>query len=240
MIFQVPTHLATIGLALLMTVGVHTNGRTQRGSDPDNVTRLTGRIIDAKTGNPVEAHLEFWKLPDGDNVGIYELPQAGEFDMVVNNQAEYLIDVVAPGYFPFQTQLSMYEEELDEPFIEKDFSLRPLAVGEILRLENLNFELNKYNILPESYPTLNQVVRLLTLNPALEIQLEGHTDIQGTNNFKLSRDRVRAIGKFLMDRGVAQDRLEYKAFGGTQPLVKSGSVEQRAVNRRVEVRVTKI
>ena len=58
-----------------------------------------------------------------------------------------------------------------------------------------------------------------------------------TRNLNLSQMRVDEVKKYLVEKGVAQERVETKAFGGSQPLVRSNSSQERAVNRRVEVRI---
>ena len=235
--FRTSTFLFT----LVFTFGIGVSGHTQREADASAMLNFQGQVLDAKTGDPVEAHLEFWKMPDGDNVGIYELQEAGKFDMVVDNGSAYVIEVVAVGYFPLQDNLNVYDEQAGT-IIRRAFELRPLAVGEMLRLDNLLFALDASDITPESYPELDRLARLLTLNPSLEVQLEGHTDVRGDprSNYKLSKERVEAVGKFLEGRGIDKKRLAYKAFGGSRPLEREGSLEQRSVNRRVEARVTKI
>ncbi|MGB3618854.1 MAG: OmpA family protein [Catalinimonas sp.] len=227
-------------LILLLFFGISTSGQTQFANDPDELIEVRGNIVDSITGEPVEAYLEFWKKPDGDNIGIFELEERGVFDMMFKQQASYMIDVVAPGYFPYQTELSLYPENIESEVVERDFRLRALKVGEVLRLKDLNFEANRYDIMPAAYPTLGELIRLMELNPSLKIRLEGHTNIQGTDNIKLSKQRVRAIEKYLVGRGIEKKRIAHRGYGGKQPLVTQGSAEQRAVNRRVEVRVTSI
>jgi outer membrane protein OmpA-like peptidoglycan-associated protein len=76
-------------------------------------------------------------------------------------------------------------------------------------------------------------------NPAMTIQLEGHTDYQGNakENMKLSQARVDAVKNYLTSRGVTKNRIKTKAFGGTQPLSRENTPEAHRLNRRVEMRI---
>ena len=75
----------------------------------------------------------------------------------------------------------------------------------------------------------------------MEIQLEGHTDNQGSAkaNMELSESRVEAVKKYLVSKGIAKDRIKTKAYGGSQPLANEMTQEARAMNRRVEMRILK-
>jgi OmpA-OmpF porin, OOP family len=85
------------------------------------------------------------------------------------------------------------------------------------------------------------VVQMLKENSRMEIRLEGHTDNVGNSkaNMELSQSRVDAVKKYMVDKGIAKNRIETKAFGGSQPLANEMTPEARAKNRRVEMRILK-
>jgi outer membrane protein OmpA-like peptidoglycan-associated protein len=76
-------------------------------------------------------------------------------------------------------------------------------------------------------------------NLKIVIQLEGHTDVAGDTkkNMELSKDRVEAVKKYIVSKGILKDRIKTKAFGGTQPLSLEKTEDAKALNRRVEMRV---
>ena len=78
-------------------------------------------------------------------------------------------------------------------------------------------------------------------NAEIEIQLEGHTDNIGSPkaNLTLSQERVNAVKKYIVSKGISRNRIQTKAFGGTQPLDNELSPEARIKNRRVEMRILK-
>ena len=113
------------------------------------------------------------------------------------------------------------------------------SVGQVMRLENLIFEVGKSKIDPGSYPELDIVVNMMKENKDMVIQLEGHTDYQGDakENLKLSQYRVDAVRNYIVSKSINKLRIKTKAFGGAQPLSKDNTPEAHRLNRRVEVRV---
>ncbi|HEX8061561.1 MAG TPA: OmpA family protein, partial [Cyclobacteriaceae bacterium] len=92
---------------------------------------------------------------------------------------------------------------------------------------------------PASFDELDEVAQMLTDHPKLVIQLEGHTDNQGSisKNMELSEDRVEQVRKYIVGKGVSKGRVKTKAFGGTRPLSNEKTPEARNLNRRVEIRI---
>ena len=79
----------------------------------------------------------------------------------------------------------------------------------------------------------------MTINPALRIEIEGHTDNQGTDeyNLELSMKRAQAVYNYLLEHGISADRLTYKGYGESKPVSPNDTEEGRALNRRTEIRI---
>jgi outer membrane protein OmpA-like peptidoglycan-associated protein len=110
----------------------------------------------------------------------------------------------------------------------------------VLRLHSVHFETNRWELLPESFPILDEVAKLLNEHKEIdEVVIEGHADDRGTHewNLRLSRHRAQAVVEYLAQKGVRWGRLRYTGFGDTQPLDSARTDEARARNRRVEVRI---
>ena len=90
---------------------------------------------------------------------------------------------------------------------------------------------------PESEPTLQHLLELLTNDAALHLEVQGHTDTTGTvpHNEQLSAARAASVKQWLVDHGIAADRLTSKGYAATKPVADNKSPEGRAKNRRVEV-----
>jgi outer membrane protein OmpA-like peptidoglycan-associated protein len=115
-----------------------------------------------------------------------------------------------------------------------------LEQGMVLTLHSVHFETNKWELLPESFPILDEVARVLRgRNDIDQAVVEGHADDRGTHewNQRLSRHRAEAVVDYLVNKGVRASRLKAVGFGDTRPLVPGTSEEARAQNRRVEVHI---
>ncbi|MBF0178957.1 MAG: OmpA family protein [Magnetococcales bacterium] len=105
-------------------------------------------------------------------------------------------------------------------------------------LENLHFNVNKYDIAAKSFPMLNDVVKVMQANPDLRIEVQGHTDSTGSKalNDKLSKNRANAVMKYLSGHGVAANRMTAQGYADTQPIASNADPNGRAQNRRVELK----
>lgn len=100
------------------------------------------------------------------------------------------------------------------------------------------FDYDKWNIKPLSYPALDEVVAVLEQNPDLKAEIQGHTDSTGSAayNMKLSRKRAESVTSYLEKKGIRSDRLKSEGYGFAKPVVPNTTPENRALNRRVELK----
>ncbi len=118
-------------------------------------------------------------------------------------------------------------------------NLNRLSQGESVVLRNVNFDFNSFILLKSSEATLNTFLEFLNENPVLRASIEGHTDDIGTEeyNLELSVKRAKSVYNWLVNRGIQPQRLEFKGYGKKLPLINSTEDKDRAINRRVEVKV---
>lgn len=111
-----------------------------------------------------------------------------------------------------------------------------VETGKTLVLENVFFEQSKYVLLPTSFAELDKLVHTLRQNPAVRIEIAGHTDNVGdpSLNQSLSEYRARVVMNYLIRHGIADDRVEAKGYGGLRPVAGNDTEAGRARNRRVE------
>ncbi|MBW2157970.1 MAG: OmpA family protein [Deltaproteobacteria bacterium] len=99
------------------------------------------------------------------------------------------------------------------------------------------FDFDSADIKSEADPMLDEAVSILKKNPAIKVEIDGHTDNVGpaAYNMKLSERRANSIMKYFVDHGVNAERLTIKGFGLTKPAASNDTKEGRAKNRRVEL-----
>ncbi|MEI9954594.1 MAG: OmpA family protein [Pseudomonadota bacterium] len=107
---------------------------------------------------------------------------------------------------------------------------------EVKVTQQIHFETNKDKIRPESYPVLDAVADVLSKNPKITLEVQGHTDNKGAAayNKDLSNRRAESVMKYLIGHGVSSARLTALGYGMERPLVDNGSASNRALNRRVQ------
>jgi len=112
----------------------------------------------------------------------------------------------------------------------------PLKGETLLTLTGVTFENDEATIRPDSIPVLDNAVKVLQDNVQVGVHVEGHTDDRGDEayNLYLSQQRADAVRQYLIDHGIAGERLDAVGKGETQPLVSNDSEEGRLKNRRVE------
>ena len=101
----------------------------------------------------------------------------------------------------------------------------------------VNFAVDKADILPDSQPQIDQVLALLREDPSLRLSIDGHTDATGdaAHNRRLSEARAKSVVAALTSQGIEASRLEAKGHGQSQPVADNDTDEGRAKNRRVEL-----
>lgn len=106
---------------------------------------------------------------------------------------------------------------------------------------NIKFDVNKAILKPESIFVIKQIKDYLDKNPTVKLEIQGHTDSDGTNeaNLKLSQQRAEAVRSQLVSMGIAAEKLTTKGYGSSQPIDKNTTLEAKANNRRVEFIILK-
>jgi outer membrane protein OmpA-like peptidoglycan-associated protein len=102
---------------------------------------------------------------------------------------------------------------------------------------SISFDTNSYAVKPGFAPVLDQVAQTLVQNPELVAQVVGHTDSTGNPalNMTLSQNRAQSVVAFMVNRGVAANRLSAEGRGASQPVADNNTEMGRAQNRRVEI-----
>jgi outer membrane protein OmpA-like peptidoglycan-associated protein len=102
--------------------------------------------------------------------------------------------------------------------------------------QKIHFEFDKARIRPVSYPILNTVAQVLRDYPEITIEIRGHTDSRGSDeyNLELSRDRAQSVRNYLLEQGIDGSRMTSRGYGESRPIESNRTAAGRAANRRVE------
>lgn len=199
---------------------------------------VTGNIYDKKTEKLIPAKIEIigqrsrktnLRLQSGNGKYEKEIPELGW----------YKITASAEGYINSTDSVEASDDSLS-PF-SRDLYLVPIEVGLTVRLQNIYFDFDKTTLKDESFPELNKVVDFLKQNETVEIEISGHTDNKGSDdyNLNLSQGRSQAVVDYIIGQGIQEFRLSAHGYGEGKAIDTNDTDTGRANNRRVEFTVLK-
>ena len=221
--------------------------------NPEPVVIVRGKLIDGKTGKPVGAKIIYERLPDGKEVGIvYSNPETGAYEIHLPGGQNYGVRAQAEGHISENQNLDLRMVTKDGSVETRDIRLAPIELAPIaitviepdakITLNNIFFNFKKAVLKVESYPELNRIADLMKEKSTMTIELAGHTDSTGPEQYNLwlSEWRAKAVAKYLVDKGVGADRISIVFFGETKPIESNDKKEGRDKNRRVEFKIIKL
>ncbi len=203
----------------------------------DNID-IIGKIRDIKTKKPVHAKIIF-EDKNGKISSVTMLTNnVGNFNYLLPPNSHFSIEISSKGYFTKNDEITI-PSDFAEKSLDLIFELSPIEKGEIVRLNNIFFDFNKSTLKPESFKELNKLVDFLNSNEDISIEISGHTDNIGSQdyNWTLSNDRARAVADYLASKIINSSRISYKGYGSTIPISDNAKEEGRANNRRVEFKI---
>lgn len=203
---------------------------------------VQGVVLNAKTRQLVAAKIKCL-IPNEDN-GFDSLQlsaYSGKFKLSLGANQRYDYAVSAKEYLPASGVFDLSKTAGGQTK-NVEILLTPVAVGEAITLNNVYFEVAKYELLPTSYAELGRLVLFMQDSPRVEVRVEGHTDNLGDfdENLKLSLNRAEAVKQYLVSKGIDAGRIQTKGYGPTRPVSKGTSETERRRNRRVELAILKL
>ncbi|MFH1159954.1 MAG: OmpA family protein [bacterium] len=209
-------------------------------AQPNPVTYLKGIVYDKETKKRLQARFELIDL-QLNQVSVQSIsdPIDGSFLVCLPTNRDYALSVSREGYLFYSDHFSLSGiREQATPFL-KNIPLQPIRVGETVVLRNIFFDTDKFDLKPESYIELEKLTGLLQRNPALKIEISGHTDSISSeqHNLELSKNRARAVFDYLVQHGISPSRLTYSGYGFSQPIDTNETEAGRANNRRTEFKI---
>ncbi len=207
---------------------------------PKPSTYVKGIVVDAKTNNPLLSYFTLTEINAGkDIITSFSDEKTGEFLLCLPINRDYALNVSREGYLFHSEHFSLTDyKEVFEPYL-LNIALNPIIPGEVTIMRNIFFDSGKANLKDESLAELNKLYEFLIQNPSIAVEISGHTDDVGSEdyNMTLSDQRAQAVTDFLVAKGIDSNRLQHKGYGFTKPLTTNQTQEGRAKNRRTEIKV---
>lgn len=203
---------------------------------PKPVLLVSGVVYNKKTHKPIGSKIIYETLPEGKEVGVaHSNNLTGEYQIVLPAGKKYGFLAQSDGFIAVNEHLDLTDVSLYGE-ITRDLFLIPIEIGQTIRLNNIFFDFDKFDLLPDSYIELNRLVAFLNSNSALQIEIHGHTDNFGSNSYNksLSYNRANAVANYLISKNISSSRLKVKGFGEEKPVAKNDTDDNRKLNRRVE------
>ncbi|MCX7862103.1 MAG: OmpA family protein [Bacteroidales bacterium] len=212
-----------------------------QGSQP--VVLISGKVVNERNMQPVEARIVWELLPEGKEVGIARSdPSTGSYKIVLPHGKRYGYMALAEGYYSITKYLDLTNLEQYTEIDEQNLYLAPVMESQVARLNNVFFKEGTNELLPESICELDRFVAFLKVNKKVTVEIAAHTDNIGDDkkNMELSQKRAEKVVEYCISKGIKKERLIAKGYGETQPIAFNGDEEGRAMNRRIEFKVISI
>ncbi len=199
---------------------------------------IKGKIINKKTRQSIVASIEFNNLINGELVLAEYSGKNGQYFSVLPGNSDYALSIEKEGYLFYSKNFSLATQTADCAFV-LNVELVPIEVGKKVKLENVFFAFDSYQLDAKSYVELNKVVEFLKDNSAVKVILEGHTDNWGTVSYNkdLSNKRAHSVEQYLIEKGITETRLSHKGYGAEKPIASNDTEEGRVLNRRTEMKI---
>jgi OmpA-OmpF porin, OOP family len=199
---------------------------------------LAGNVYDKKTEKHLTAKLDI-TLKTSRKSTLKLVANEGKYEKEISQLGWYLITASAEGYLNATDSIEANNDGMS-PF-SRDLYLSPIEVGLTVRLKNIYFDFDKTTLKDESFPELNKVVDFLKQNETVEIEISGHTDSKGSDdyNLNLSQGRSQAVVDYIISQGIEDFRLTAHGYGEGKAIDTNDTDMGRANNRRVEFTVLK-
>jgi OmpA-OmpF porin, OOP family len=201
---------------------------------------VKGVVRDKVTGQPLLAKIELINLQKNEAESLVESDSVtGDYLIVLTQGAEYALYVNKKGYL-FQSLNFNYSEIRNYEPIVVNIDLEKAQKGTIAVLQNIFFDVDKFDLKDKSITELQKINRFLTENPHVKVEIGGHTDNSGAAayNKQLSEKRAQSVYDYLIKEGIDPGRLARKGYGSESPLADNNTEEGRQKNRRIEFKIT--
>lgn len=207
--------------------------------EKEKVFYLAGSITDSETGVPVLARIDIIDMTDNTVIATSASSDTdGKYKISLPEKKSYIADIRATGFISDLKRINI-PLPLSSDIYAFDISMNRIKVGKKVVLKNILFESGKSVLTTASYAEIDRLADFMKDNPAMKIEISGHTDKTGSEplNLKLSESRAKAVMDYLLQKSISEDRIIYKGIGSLQPIADNATPKGRTENRRVEFKI---
>ena len=214
--------------------------QTIKISERNSLTVFKGKILDGILQTPIQAKIKIYDNSTGEvYTSVSSNSATGKFLLSLPSGLNYGISVEAEGYLFHSENFNIPEGSVYN-MVNKEIALKNIDIGSKIALRNVFFETGKSEVKIDSYPELDRLIQLMLDVPTLKIELSGHTDNVGNDeyNLNLSQRRADAVRVYLTSRGIDKSRVLAVGYGESKPVDSNDTKDGRANNRRTEFEIT--
>jgi OmpA-OmpF porin, OOP family len=200
---------------------------------------VKGIVRDSQTKKPLKSKVELYDIQKNELTAVVNSDSvSGQYLIVLTQGADYALYISAKEYL-FKSLNFNYENEADPKPVVIDVDLDKANAGAVAILNNIFFDVDKFDLKEKSLTELDKVVRFLNENPSIKVEISGHTDDTGsaTYNLQLSQKRAQSVADYLSKTGLDPKRVKQVGYGSQKPLQPNDTEENKQINRRIEFRI---
>jgi len=209
--------------------GIFSSTRKGKGNDdlytfelPPLRFNVTGLVKDEKTGAPIPSSLVQLIASDGSNLQA-ETGTGGDFKFGLKANVDYIFLASKKGYLNGKEKETTKGQDKSRDFM---VTILLTAIDLPIELPNILYDLDKWDLRPESMVALDKLIETLNDNPNVTIEIMSHTDTRNTEeyNMVLSQKRAQSVVDYLVSKGIELDRLIAKGYGKTSTKVVDAAI----------------
>ena len=183
---------------------------------------MIGQVSDEKTNTPIAQSTV--KLVGSDGlITTAETSTDGSFKFMLSSNTDYVVIASKKGYLNNKSKATTRSINQSKDFEAK---IKLTSTEKPIEIPNIFYDYDRWELRPESMTALDRLVEILNDNPNVTIELGSHTDCRGTleYNYELSQKRAQSVVNYLIEKGIATDRLKAKGYAQSQPKVADAAL----------------
>jgi outer membrane protein OmpA-like peptidoglycan-associated protein/tetratricopeptide (TPR) repeat protein len=200
---------------------------------------LRGKVLDSESLKPINATITVMDLTTKKVIGVFKADSlTGRYFLPLEKDKVYSLQIESGDRLISSEQIDMHNPEV----IFSDsriFSVKEIKKGVAVKLNNIFFDVNTYDLQQASYNELDKLALFLQKQTHVVIKINGYTDSVGEDlyNLRLSKKRAHEVSNYLRSKGVAGSQLKIEGFGETKPFAPNSTEEGRKLNRVTEFEI---